>query len=313
MKTGLALLTCVLVLGVSCPTGAQCPAGGYYAPAGGGAPSWTSSDYGIPNPGAGRTQLTGRFSPRPGRGATTPRPQGRTTPRMSPRSKKGSSTRFFYGAIKLPWQGAFLPKPASKGYEGRELDLTEAARGIGGDHAWKLKDRPTLVMVYDPASRNDLAVAGRIEERPDFVAAAQFFNLVRLDKGSITNKETRKPYEKGVRFTLFHADGTPAGTLKDPGSARKLLSAMTPIITKDYGSNGKKLLRQMLETLNRQAWLKKTLKMNEGRVICDCCSKKNKKVIATLVKMKRALTDLRRQKRDLLVRRTGDKKVVGAR
>lgn len=239
------------------------------------------------------------------RGGTTPRPTGRTTPAHG-LGKKNSSTRFFYGAIKLAWEGSFLPRPTTDGYEGRELDFGEAARGLGGPSRWKLRDRPTLVMVYDPSSKNDIAVVGQIDERPNFVAAAQFFNLVRVDRRSIQNKQTLEPFRKGIRFLLYHADGTPAGMVKDRGSSRKLLAGMSSVIRRDYGRNGKKLIKEMLTNTSRMAWVKKTIELNEPHLVCSCCGEKDKRVRKTIVTLHRALEDLKTKKRSLLRRRPAE-------
>lgn len=275
------------------------PAGAGYVPAGGSTPSW-ATNYGIRD--ASRTSgAAQRFTPRTNpTGRTTMQPRGRTT--MSPRAKKNGTARYWFGAVRLRWEGTFLPRPTGGGYESRELAFDEAVRGLGGDSSWKLKDRPTLIMVYDPSSKKDINLAGLVEQNTDFVAASKFFNLLRIDRRSIQDKKLAKKFKKEARFLLYTAKGVPAGSVRDNGTARKLIAAMKPIISKDYGTKASKAIANMATVLSRKAWIKETIRINEHNVICADCGKKDERVTGRLVKLRQALVDLKSKERGLLVR-----------
>lgn len=303
----LAIATVALAL-LPCAALAHGPA--VYVPAGAGnpatqpAPSPAPAPTPAPVPGGGNT-LPGGTTPKHGaRGGTTPgtgRGHGMGRPRVG-RLKVDRMTRAMLGAVRLEWQAGFLPKNSTNGYDGSEYSIDEAVKGFGGDSAWALEDKPTLVMVYDPSRSDDMIFITNLDDDRSFVAASYYFNLIRVDVRSITDDEKKKKLKKGHQLLVYDAAGKRTNVIKGKASPNSVVKKLQKRIEADYGRSGRLAISEMESVLARKAVLKSQLKIQEGKLIDPETGRTNQRAEDRIRLFRRELKGLKNEERDLLVR-----------
>lgn len=170
----------------------------------------------------------------------------------------------------LPWEAAFLPRDQRAGYDARELTLEEAVKSRASVGPWRLDGRPVLILVYDPARREQVALQVNLEQQPSFVAASRFFNLIRVDIKSVENRKTKKRFRKLPAFLVFDGNGSGGGTLAGD-RANDVLVIMKPAIARNYRQTASKLLARMTNVLARQAAVKAAIAALDNRASCPRC------------------------------------------
>jgi hypothetical protein len=182
-----------------------------------------------------------------------------------------------------------LKVSGEEGYGDRELTMDEAvARG-----GWAKRKLPTLVFVYDPSEKNDMAALQAISADSDFVAASHFFNLVRLDRRSVKDKDLAKSLGEDHGFVSYRANGTRIGDAKKARTAKDVLKIMSPAFEKDFVTSMDSSVALMRAVLARRAFLEDEIKRHEAVVICPVTGITQHDVKEELVGFRKELGDLK--------------------
>jgi hypothetical protein len=267
-----------------------------------------------PSPTPARS-VGGGTTPRGGSvgGGTTPKsPRGGTTADRGQarfgNSRFAKSKTLVEGylelAIKLPWEGSFLPSEERSGYDAGQVDIDDAVLGMGGADAWPLEDKPTLVFLYDPSRPEDLASAVRLDEDRDFCAAAAYFNLRRLDVRTIKSKKILKDYRTGGVIVVYDASGTRHSVLKGGAELypRAILKALEPVIRKDFGRPGSVAIAQMESVRARKVMLTNQLRAQEGKLFDAGTGERDQDVSDRVNRIRRELRKLTADANELVTR-----------
>lgn len=228
-------------------------------------------------------------------------PTGAATGGSAVRAKKISKADIYWlGALGIPWHTAFLPEDAEEGYTGEELDVGRAVRGEGGESAWKLEKRPTIVTIYDPSSKQHIGNLANLETDPRFVAGSRFFNLVRVDVRSIRNKKIARKYKKGPHYLVYSAGGSLVKHLKRPPAANKLVAVVEKVIAKEFRRKPTEAINTIGRITARKGWVEDRIAANAKVVVCPDCGKKNEKAAATLAELKKELAQLEEREKEVV-------------
>lgn len=298
----LALLMAMVLL--PCTVRAHGPA--VYVPAGAGHPASqpAPAPRPVPKPRVRGGGVTSRGGASGGATQTPGKGHGHTPTRLkNKRSFNDRTTRALLGAVVLEWQAGFLPKQRRAGYESREYSIDQAVRGLGGDSAWALENRPTMVMLYDPSSTPDMLFISALDDHPRFVAASYYFNLVRVDIRTIEDDDKKKKHKRGQRLVVYNTAGYRKSTIQGPVSAASVVKKLQAVIRDDYGRSGKEAIRDMEDVLARKAVLKNQLKLQEARLIDPRTGRRNQGVSDRLRRIRRELRAIDAERKALVARK----------
>lgn len=219
------------------------------------------------------------------------------------KGKTDRTSKYWLGSINLPWEGSFLPSVEKDGYAGRELGVDEAV--ANAKEGWKLADRPTMVLVYDPSQRTHVVAMGRAEDDASFVSAARFFNLVRVDVRTIRRSEEAGRYAGEAVFLVYDADGKRQARVETPRHGGELVEVMKPVIEQDYGTSASALMAKMGTLISRKAALERRMEKHQRNLFDPATGKRRPEVAAEVKKIEAEIKKLDAAQKKLLERSEG--------
>jgi len=174
--------------------------------------------------------------------------------------------RYWLGAVKLPWEGRFLPEQGGQGYDSTEMSIEDAVSSRGG---WRKENPtlPTIVCVYDPSSSVHMTDLLKVSEDRKFVSAARYFHLVRVDVRSIRD-DGRWGGLKRAAFLVFGRDGKPAGIVRVAEGYRAFRAPFERVFRADFRRSADQAVRDMGAVLARRAWVEAEIEQQAG-MLCD--------------------------------------------
>lgn len=196
---------------------------------------------------------------------------GGVTPRYGKKRRFNSEQAYWLGAIKLPWEGRTLPRRLTQGaeghvYEGEEMTLDEAVRR-GGDGQWKLEQRPTIVLTYNPNDRHHMNLVHKVSTNQDFVSASNYLNLVRINLEMVQGAAEKKRLGTRPAFHIYRSNGELVTTLHKVRDATPILEALSDLFPLEYGKGINQALEEMGAALAREAWVDDQIVRAEDRLI----------------------------------------------
>jgi hypothetical protein len=166
-------------------------------------------------------------------------------------------------------------------------------KGEGGPGAWKLKPLPTIVLVYDPSKKDHIKAAFDAENNKEFKIAASYFNLVRIDSRTITNKRSVAELGGVPTFYIYRATAERVAVVKAPEDGQVLVKALDPVFEQDFGVPASNAISAMGTVLARKSWIDDEIRRHEAVVICPDCGKKNITVQERLAELRKELGELK--------------------
>ncbi len=251
---------------------------------------WTFSPVGGGNVGATTQQAPARFtagvnSTEPGAsmGPATANPSGGVT------GAKGGSTgparsknalSHLDKDIHIDWKLAFLPVVKKEGYDPVVLTIDEALTMSPADGGWLRENRPSLVLVTDPLSKDHQALVNKLENDVRFKTGTYFFNCFRLESADAGKAP------KEARLMIYAANGA---LLNEIAVERKLPQAFSTLEDAFKTATGAELsgvVWKMDSALKTRAALAHAMKYAEGGIVCPDCGHERDDVLAEIARIK---------------------------
>ena len=174
-------------------------------------------------------------------------------------------------------------------------------QAIKNRKAWKIKDRPTIVLLYDPSKKDHMKSLSKVSKDRSFVSASHYFNLLRIDVRTINDRKVRKGIGKDAMYVLFQANGDRVAAVKKPMSGKPFTKHFDKIMLSDFGKSRQKCIASMGAVLAREAWVEDEIKRHETVLIDPLSGKVQENIKKAIADYRKELKDLKLHQ-DILVR-----------
>jgi hypothetical protein len=190
----------------------------------------------------------------------------------------------------LAWSPVF-PSEARKGYDSPQTELEDWLRLLPTRDSWEIES-PTLLLIWNPARRDDRRIISRLEDDTRFRAAALLFKCLRLDARSLT------PPPKEPVVAAFDTRGRLIGTLRGPRLQRTF-----NLLRRAQSASEKPDLRQLLPalhaTVGELARQRARVRKLETSLVCPDCGALHDATARALAASREQVARLERRLADL--------------
>jgi len=193
--------------------------------------------------------------------------------------------------MQIDWTPAFALAPEHEGYDSLAASIATALEAPAVQGGWKKKDRPSLVVVWNPRSEDHRKLLEMLRADDRFNTATHLFNCYRIDSRSLRDADPRTIY-----LSAFRKGGRHVGYVSGKRKLKGEFDLLERTWALDHdGARLTKALPPVRAALKQVARADYQIERLEKLIVCPHCGERRDDIQKQIARLRKQREEARKR------------------